>query len=334
MLRELWFATILSCVVAGNPLAAQVTPATILEIDVHNIVGYSADVFDPSKFASDPNRTTPGAVRNFGFLVAVGDIVLVNGRPAKGTVVIQSRLLSLSPTPNPGQAIADIVRGQIAEILFEIQQVDGTPVGSIHSLGLAGGGGLVGAPAGIGNFTIAGGTAAFLGARGQIVGRAFPGVMPARNASVTEDPERRRNLAAGERAQYAVQLIPMTRPEILVTPTGPAVTHSSDFSLVTASKPARPGEILSLFATGLGPARAVDPSKPFPADPLAVVNSPVEVMVDGRPAELLAAVGYPGTLDRYQVNFRIPAETASGSAAIQLSAAWITGPEVRIPVSR
>ena len=125
----------------------------------------------------------------------------------------------------------------------------------------------------------------------------------------------------------------MSRPEIVSTASGPAVAHSSDFSLVTAAKPARLGEILSLLATGLGPTRpGVDPGKPFPTNPLAAVNSPVEVTVNGKPAEVLAAVGYPGTVDSYQVNFRIPTDTARGSATIQLSAAWIAGPEVRIAV--
>ena len=54
--------------------------------------------------------------------------------------------------------------------------------------------------------------------------------------------------------------------------------------------------------------------------------------VNGKPAELLAAVGFPGTVDSYQVNFRLPSDTARGLATIQVSAAWIAGPEVRIPV--
>ena len=66
---------------------------------------------------------------------------------------------------------------------------------------------------------------------------------------------------------------------------------------VTTERPARAGEILSLFASGLGPTRLdVNPGSPFPANPLAAVNSPVEVTVNGKPAEVLAAVGYPGTV--------------------------------------
>ena len=119
-------------------------------------------------------------------------------------------------------------------------------------------------------------------------------------------------------------MIPMFTPQIVVTPTGPAVTHSSDFTLVSPSKPAAPGEILSLFATDLGPTvPEVDPGLPFPSNPTAAVNSPVTVTVNGKTADVLAAVGYPGSADGYQVNFRVPPDAARGSAIIQVSAAWV-----------
>ena len=118
-----------------------------------------------------------------------------------------------------------------------------------------------------------------------------------------------------------------------ITPAGPAVAHSSDFSVVTASKPANPGEILSLFATGLGPTRpGVDPGAPFPSGPLAAVNSPVKVTVNGKAAEVIGAVGYAGSADGYQVNFRLPLDTTKGTATIQLSAAWIAGAPATIAV--
>ena len=130
-----------------------------------------------------------------------------------------------------------------------------------------------------------------------------------------------------------LQVIPMSVPQIVTTSSGPSVTHSSDFSLVTASKPAAAGEVLSLFVTGLGPTRpGVDPGRPFPASPPALVNSPIEVTVNGRPTEVLAAVGFPGTVDGYQVNFRIPPDTARGTATVQVTAAWIAGPEVKIAI--
>lgn len=326
---------LLSCALSSHPSRAQVPKAASMEIEVSNLAAYNADVFDTSKFASDPNGTTPAVVKNFGFSLAIGDITLVNGKPAKGTVVIHSRLIALSPTPGPGQAIADTTGSQAANIYFEFQQADGRPVGTIHTFGLAGGAGPVGAPAGAGKFAIAGGTGAFVGVRGQMFGRAIPGVRPSRNASATEDPARRRDLAAGERAQYVLQIVPMIMPAVVSTLDGPAITHSADFSLVTSTKPAKPGEILSLFAVGLGPVSAgADPDKPFAADPLSLVSSPIDVIVNGRPAEVLGAAGYPGTQDRYQVNFRIPADARSGSATVQVIAAWIAGPEVKISISQ
>jgi uncharacterized protein (TIGR03437 family) len=61
-----------------------------------------------------------------------------------------------------------------------------------------------------------------------------------------------------------------------------------------------------------------------------VVNSPVAVTVNGKAAEVLGAVGYPGAVDGYQVNFRLPPDTTKGTVSIQLSAAWIGGPPVSI----
>ena len=42
------------------------------------------------------------------------------------------------------------------------------------------------------------------------------------------------------------------------------------------------------------------------ASPVAEVNSPVQVIVNGKVAQVIGAVGYPGAVDGYQVNFRVP----------------------------
>lgn len=92
----------------------------------------------------------------------------------------------------------------------------------------------------------------------------------------------------------------------MMTGSGPALVHSSDFSLVTAAKPAHSAELLSLFAAGLGPTRpGVDSGRAFPASALQPVNSPVEVTVNGNLAEVLYAGGYPGAVERYRVNFKV-----------------------------
>ena len=149
---------------------------------------------------------------------------------------------------------------------------------------------------------------------------------------MAEDPSNRR-INLGTSITFNLHLIPMSVPHILDTATGPAVTHSNGFKLVSSDNPAAAGEILSLFATGLGPTiPEVDPGQSFPVNPLALVNAPVTVTVNGRPAEVLAATGYPGSPDGYQVNFRVPADTAKGAATIQVGVAWIVSATVSIAV--
>jgi len=322
-------ATALCAVACAMSGLAQVAPV-ILKLDTDNGVRYIYDTADLTTFARVP--TPVSQVRpTFATQVLLADVVAVNDKPAKGIFITRLTVLNLRPNPAAGEAIADLERGNAAERIVEILHPDGTPIGSLMMTGFDGGSPPPGAPAGVrgSNYAITGGTGAFLGMRGQLNGGAPP---VNRNASVREDPAQRRHNGGGEGVYY-VHLIPMERPEVTVTASGPAVVHSSDFSLVTAAKPARPGEVLSLYATGLGPTRpGVAPGRPFPESPLQVVNSPVEVVVNGRPAEVLAAVGLPGAVGGYQVNFRLPSETVRGLATLQVSAAWIPGPEVRIAV--
>jgi uncharacterized protein (TIGR03437 family) len=309
---------------------AQVAPPTILKIDTDIGVRYIYDTADLSTFATVLTPLTQ--IRpTFATQVLLADIVAVNGRPAKGIFMTRQTILNLTTDPTAGQAIADVVRTNVVERILEILQPDGTPIGSLMTLGFDGGSPPPGAPliAGGSNYAITGGTGAFLGVRGQLNGAGTPSN---RNATVREDPAKRRVNGGGQGVYYA-HLIPMSRPEILTTAGGPVIVHSSDFSLVTASKPAALNEILSLIATGLGPTRpGVDPGRPFPATPPATVNSPVEVTVNGKSADIIGAVGYPGAVDGYLVNFRVPSDAAHGVATIQLTAAWIAGSPVNIPI--
>jgi hypothetical protein len=319
--------TIAFAAICGNGAGGQPLSQTTLKIDLQNAVGYQRDIADPSQFATNAGVTPSTAPKNFFEVTLIADIVAVNGQAAKGTYVGRTRVVNLSPTGNG--AIADVTRTALREHLFEILQPDGTPIGAIISLGLSGGPAPPGMPSSErGNWAIVGGTGAFLGARGTVGGTN--GV--ARAASMAEDPANRR-LNGGTAFSFLIHVIPMSAPQIIQTANGPAVVHSNDFSLVSSAKPASAGEVLSLFATGLGPTvPEVDLGLPFPSSTLSAVNSPLTVMVNGKPAEVLAAVGYPGAVDGYQVNFRVPSETAQGTATIQLNVAWIPGPTVSVSI--
>ena len=313
-------------------------PPTILVIDSENQVSYVFDVADPLQFATDPGVTTPATVTNFQQQVIPADIVTVNGQPAKGVFILRHQVLRLDPNPTAGRAIGDIADVASSIVTWQILKPDGTQIGTLMGLGFSGGAtpAAPGAPLGAvaSNIAIVGGTGAFLGVRG-VMGSGVPDIpLPFRSASVTEDPSNRRKFGGGN-TRSIIYLIPMERPEIVITSTGPAVFHA-DLTPVTAVKPAKPGEMLISMATGLGPTRpGVDPGQPFPAypaNPLAVVNSPVEVTVNGVAVEAINAIGWPGLVNTYRVDFRVPVGTASGPIAVQLSAAWITGSAVHVPL--
>ena len=114
--------------------------------------------------------------------------------------------------------------------------------------------------------------------------------------------------------------IPLTRtsPGIFTIPpagTGPGALLHTNFTLVSAASPARRGETLQLFLTGLG---AVTPTiqdgAAAPGSPLSVVTSDVKVYVGGRPATVLFKGLAPGLAGLYQINFTVPASAPTGTS--------------------
>jgi hypothetical protein len=320
----------------ATALLAQTPPSTILEVDIENLVLYYLDVTDPSKLATSAAPMLTGPGRIFRWQVALADVTAVNGAPAKGLYAGRSMPLQSAPRPGPGQAIADIGSFGLNDAHLVILQPDGTEIGSLFGIGVGGAAAPPGAPRGaaVHNFAVAGGTGAFLGARGQWSFKEALGGAN-RSVSMTEDTANRRTHGGGRRRDI-IQLLPMSWPEVMADRTGPAIYHSSDMSPVTSAAPTRVGEWLILRATGLGPTRpGVDLGKPFPqweAGKEHIVNSPVEVEVGRRATEVRNAVGWPGMVNQYRVDFQVPESTPPGDATVALRAAWVTGPEVQIPV--
>jgi len=85
------------------------------------------------------------------------------------------------------------------------------------------------------------------------------------------------------------------------------VLHSADYSLVTSENPAVDGEVVLIYATGLGPVSntPVD-GAPAPGAPLAVAKTPPVVAIDGQAASVLWCGLAPGFVGLYQVNVRVP----------------------------
>ena len=251
--RKTFLAAALCAAAYIHPCSAQVAPAAVLEMDVENVVRYYEDTSDSSKFGTVASIVPATVARNFQTYVLMGDIVAINGLPARGTVSHTARWTNLSPSPKPGESIADMIRGGLGQWSFEILSSEREPIGTIFLSGMHGGVPTPGSPLQVtqGNNTITGGTGAYIGVRGDFGQQATPQTVAVRAASITEDPANRR-VNGGGKIRWVFHVVPMSVPQIVAPPSGPAVFHA-DFSPVTAAKPAKAGEVLILQATGLGP---------------------------------------------------------------------------------
>jgi uncharacterized protein (TIGR03437 family) len=305
----------------------QTVPPIMLEIDIENVSFYNRDVADYARLATGAGAVPATVARNFAHALGVGDIVAVNGRPAKGIWTTRIDIIAMSENPQPGQMIADVTRAGLLDWIYDILTPEGQPIGTIMATGLNGGPPPPGQPVvSFGtSMTVVGGTGAFLGARGQTgIISAVPNRLP--NPSMVEDPGNRRVNSRSSRKVF-VHLIPMTQARIVTV-------YHQDFSPVTAARPLRRGMTAILRVTGLGPTRSTRLGQPYPSDPLDEVDSPVEVFVNGQAGMVLNKVGWPGTTDEYRVDVVIPDGAAATSATVQLVAAWIPSLAITLPLSQ
>jgi hypothetical protein len=314
----------------------QASPGSILNIDLTNATMYFRGYCTGTDQGQSPSKLTRAYVMPFTTGLGIADIVAVNGQPVKGTAIEIIRAGNITSTFTPGKIIGDITSSPAASSWnLTFLNPDATVIGTILIDGNAGGSPPPGAPKAITgtSYTIVGGSGAFFGARGYFQPTQDT-VSPERQTTDCEDPAYRHINAdpGGNKRHPVLYLVPLVQPQIVSSSGVPAVYHS-DFTPVTAAKPATTGEVLISMATGMGPTQpGVDPGQPFPVSPFSQINSPVGVAVSQQSAEVINAIGWPGLVDTYRVDFRIPSGTAAGQVAIQLSSAWITGPAVSIPV--
>lgn len=184
----LWTAT---SSVTGR-VASAAAPLTHV-IDIQDLVIYRYDTFDVTQYGSQPGLTMPLPLRPFMSVVWLGDVLAVNGVPARGSLTVR------------GTAVGTALNTVVADWVFDVQRTDGSPVGTLVATGWAFGSPPADSP-GIqsGNLAVVGGTGAFVGVSGQ------GGQTHAANqrfASVTESPGVRRTLGGGTR-QFAFRLVP------------------------------------------------------------------------------------------------------------------------------
>jgi uncharacterized protein (TIGR03437 family) len=140
-------------------------------------------------------------------------------------------------------------------------------------------------------------------------------------------------------AQALVQVTTLDGATTLLVPVMPAapaiiaggIIHAATGAPVNADNPARAGEVLTLFATGLGVTNPAVPSgAPAPSAPLAVTASPVTVIMRDWSANVVFSGLAPGSVGLYQVSFVVP-DGPSGIVQLTVSAAGRVSSPVVVP---
>jgi uncharacterized protein (TIGR03437 family) len=117
---------------------------------------------------------------------------------------------------------------------------------------------------------------------------------------------------------------------------GPGAILHSDFTLVSTASPAKVGETVQIYLTGLGAVSpAVNAGAPAPSSPLSKTVNTTFVYIDG----LQATVGYsglaPGLGGLYQLNVTIPTGVTAGSlVTLEVDGADALNIQATIPISK
>ena len=107
-------------------------------------------------------------------------------------------------------------------------------------------------------------------------------------------------------------LIAPAQPGIFIAGDSAAILDAS-FQLVTAQNPARPGDTIQIFATGLGTVNEqVETGAPAPS--FSTVQLPVTVTIGGINAPVVFQGLAPGFVGLYQVNAVVPSGVEPGNA--------------------
>jgi uncharacterized protein (TIGR03437 family) len=114
---------------------------------------------------------------------------------------------------------------------------------------------------------------------------------------------------------------------------GHAAALHSDFSLITPQNPARPGEVIMLFLSGLGPTNPpVVAGTPAPVNPFSLTVSDFVVKMSGfiAPIEYSGLAPFLGGL--YQMNVKIPAQLPAGDVFVQIEGPSTITSQAKLPI--
>ncbi len=114
-----------------------------------------------------------------------------------------------------------------------------------------------------------------------------------------------------------------------------AILHNTDFTIVSSSNPAKRGEFVDIFCTGLG---AVNPpavsGAPGPSSPPSTTVATPQITTAGLPLTPVFSGLAPGFVGLYQVAVQVPSNAPAGSQNVVLSVNGISTNIVTMVISQ
>lgn len=105
------------------------------------------------------------------------------------------------------------------------------------------------------------------------------------------------------------------------------------FQLVTGAAPAARGEVVQMYANGLGPVdNQPATGEAAPSSPLASCRIAAQVTIGGRTATVLFAGLAPGFVGLYQVNALVPADAPTGIQPVVITMNGVASKTASLPV--
>jgi uncharacterized protein (TIGR03437 family) len=121
-------------------------------------------------------------------------------------------------------------------------------------------------------------------------------------------------------------------PAIFFDSVGGIVLNNANYGLIRPGNPARAGDVLLIYSTGLGqttPASETGRIVPFPPQ---ADTAPVAVTLGGKSADVVYSIAAPGYVGLYQTAVRVPSGLTPGNAALTLRLGDATSNTVTLAV--
>ncbi len=133
-------------------------------------------------------------------------------------------------------------------------------------------------------------------------------------------------ISNGAASNTITTLVNLTAPGVYTSSGSYAVAIHGDYSLVSPSSPAQPGETVAVYVDGLGAVSSPPPDGAAAASaPLSGALAVFAVDLDGVPSPGIEYAGLsPGLAATYQINFQVPPGTPAGDHVLGIS-----GPDSR-----